>query len=102
MVRDVAFATSRKFIWDVAVQLDNNTACYVLLFKRRESALGRRILTVANTLKTFSKHTIEYPYPVAISVHAASIGMEYPMICFNFRTRRDGTDATKWGDKCNN
>ncbi|MFT6938956.1 MAG: hypothetical protein ACJASN_000434 [Cyclobacteriaceae bacterium] len=43
---------------------------------------------------------MDYPYPVAISVHAASIGMEYPMICFNFgRPNEDGTysDRTKWG-----
>ena len=47
---------------------------------------------VAQTLRTYSKHTIDYPYPVAISVHAKSIGMEYPMICFNFgRPEDDGT-----------
>ena len=47
---------------------------------------------VAHTLKSYSKYTIDYPYPVAISVHAKSIGMEYPMICFNFgRPEKDGT-----------
>ncbi|MEL7145256.1 MAG: M1 family aminopeptidase, partial [Bacteroidota bacterium] len=53
---------------------------------------------VAQTLKTYSRMTIDYPYPVAISVHAASIGMEYPMICFNFgRPDEDGsyTDEKK-------
>ena len=56
-------------------------------------------IAVANTLRTYSKHTINYPYPVAISVHAASIGMEYPMICFNFgRPNKDGvySEAIKW------
>ena len=54
---------------------------------------------VKNTLVTYSKFTIDYPYPVAISVHAASIGMEYPMICFNFgRPNKDGSysESTKW------
>ena len=39
---------------------------------------------VKNTLEVYSRMTIDYPYPVAISVHTASIGMEYPMICFNY------------------
>ncbi|MBA3665515.1 MAG: M1 family peptidase, partial [Bacteroidetes bacterium] len=46
---------------------------------------------VAHTIKTYSKYTIPYPYPVAQSIEAAN-GMEYPMICFNFgRTEKDGT-----------
>ena len=46
---------------------------------------------VAHTLKSYSKYSIPYPYPVAISVEAAS-GMEYPMICFNpGRAEKDGT-----------
>ncbi len=47
---------------------------------------------VKNTLEVYSKYTIDYPYPVAISVHTASIGMEYPMICFNYgRPNKDGS-----------
>lgn len=38
---------------------------------------------VEHTIKTYSKFTIPYPYPVAQSIEAAN-GMEYPMICFNF------------------
>ena len=55
---------------------------------------------VAQTLETYSKFTTEYPYPVAISVHTASIGMEYPMICFNYgRPDADGSysDRKKHG-----
>ena len=102
MVRDVAFAASRKFIWDaMAVQLDNYTPLAMSYYSKEGNPLWEEESTkaVANTLKTYSEHTIEYPYPVAISVHAASIGMEYPMICFNFgRPNEDGTysDATKW------
>ena len=43
-------------------------------------------------IRTYSKHTFDYPYPVAISVHTKDIGMEYPMICFNGgRPEPDGT-----------
>jgi hypothetical protein len=54
---------------------------------------------VAHTIKTYSKFTIPFPYPVAQSVEAAN-GMEYPMICFNYgRTEKDGSysEATKYG-----
>ncbi|MDG2342185.1 MAG: M1 family metallopeptidase [Cytophagales bacterium] len=103
MVRDVAFAASRKFIWDaMAVDLENDSPLAMSYYSKEGNPLWEKESTVAvaNTLRTYSKHTIEYPYPVAISVHAASIGMEYPMICFNFgRPNEDGTysDATKWG-----
>jgi len=55
---------------------------------------------VAQTLKTYSKFTVDYTYPVAISVHTKWIGMEYPMICFNGgRPEPDGTytERTKIG-----
>ncbi len=103
MVRDVAFAASRKFIWDaMAVDLENNNPLAMSYYSKEGNPLWEKESTVAvaNTLRTYSKHTVEYPYPVAISVHAASIGMEYPMICFNFgRPNEDGTysEATKWG-----
>lgn len=102
-VRDFAFAASRKFIWDAqAVQLETKTPLAMSYYPKEGNPLWEKESTkaVANTLKTYSKHTIEYPYPIAISVHSASIGMEYPMICFNFgRPAEDGsyTDATKWG-----
>lgn len=63
--------------------------------------MGKRInQSCKNTLVTYSKYSINYPYPQATSVHAASLGMEYPMICFNHgRPQKDGTipDRTKWG-----
>jgi hypothetical protein len=46
---------------------------------------------VAHTIRSYSKFTIPYPYPVAQSVEANN-GMEYPMICFNYgRTEKDGS-----------
>ncbi|MFC2187082.1 M1 family metallopeptidase [Fulvivirgaceae bacterium LMO-SS25] len=94
-VRDFAFATSRKFIWDaMAVQLDNSAPLAMSYYPKEGNPLWEKESTMAvkNTLLTYSERTFDYPYPVAISVHAASIGMEYPMICFNFgRPRPDGS-----------
>ena len=103
-VRDFAFTASRKFIWDaMAVRLsDGNEPLAMSYYPKEGNPLWEEWSTkaVAQTLVTYSKHTIEYPYPVAISVHTASIGMEYPMICFNYgRPEPDGTyqDVLKYG-----
>lgn len=94
-VRDFAFASSRKFIWDAqAVKLETTTPLAMSYYPKEGNPLWEKESTkaVVNTLVNYSEMTIDYPYPVAISVHAASIGMEYPMICFNFgRPRPDGT-----------
>lgn len=101
-VRDFAFASSRKFIWDAqAVKIGDKTPLAMSYYSKEGNPLWEKESTkaVIATLKTYSKHTIDYPYPVAISVHGASIGMEYPMICFNFgRPNPDGTysDQTKY------
>jgi len=86
-VRDFAFTSSRKYIWDaVAVQLENQKPMAMSFYPKEGNPLWAEYSTeaVANTLKYYSEKTIDYPYPVAISVHAANQGMEYPMICFNF------------------
>lgn len=86
-VRDFAFATSRKFIWDaVAVQLESHKPLAMSFYPKEGNPLWAEYSTnaVANTLRFYSEKTIDYPYPVAISVHAANQGMEYPMICFNY------------------
>jgi len=102
-VRDFAFASSRKFIWDaMAVKVGSNTPLAMSYYPKEGNPLWEKESTIAvkNTLEVYSKFTIDYPYPQATSVHTASIGMEYPMICFNFgRPATDGTysDRTKWG-----
>ncbi len=102
-VRDFAFCASRKFIWDAqAVKLGNNTPLAMSYYPKEGNPLWEEWSTkaVVQTLKTYSKHTIDYPYPAAISVHTASIGMEYPMICFNYgRPNPDGSysDRLKYG-----
>ena len=103
-VRDYAFCASRKFIWDaMAVKLsDGNEPLAMSYYPKEGNPLWEDFSTIAvkQTLETYSKFTTEYPYPVAISVHTASIGMEYPMICFNYgRPNPDGTytDRKKHG-----
>jgi hypothetical protein len=102
-VRDFAFAASRKYIWDaMAVDINGKTPLAMSYYPKEGNPLWEEHSTraVRQTLITYSRMTIDYPYPAAISVHAASIGMEYPMICFNFgRPNEDGTysDRTKWG-----
>lgn len=102
-VRDFAFVSSRRLVWDaMKVNIEGGKAPMAMSYYGPEAYhLYRKYSTklVAHTLKVYSKHTIPYPYPVAISVEAAN-GMEYPMICFNYgRTEKDGTysEAVKYG-----
>ncbi|WP_282075907.1 M1 family metallopeptidase [Maribacter aquivivus] len=102
-VRDFGFATSRKFIWDMqAVKLGNRDVMAVSMYPKEGNPLWEEYSTkaVAHTLKSYSSHTFDYPYPKAISVHAKQQGMEYPMICWNYgRPNKDGSysDRTKYG-----
>ena len=102
-VRDFGWASSRKFIWDaMAVKVGNKSPLAMSFYPKEGNPLWEQYSTkaVAQTLKTYSNFTIDYPYPVAISVHTKWIGMEYPMICFNGgRPEPDGTytERTKIG-----
>lgn len=93
-VRDFAWTSSRKFVWDAMPQLVAGKKIMCMSFYGKEAyTLYRKFSTraVAHTIKTYSDFTFPYPYPVAQSVEAAN-GMEYPMICFNYgRTEKDGT-----------
>lgn len=101
-VRDFAWTSSRKFVWDaMPVMIEGKKTMAMSYYPKEAYSLYSKYSTkvVAHTIKTYSKHTIPYPYPVAISVEASS-GMEYPMICFNYgRTEKDGTysEAIKYG-----
>ena len=86
-VRDFGIATSRKFILDaMAVQLSTKTAMAISLYPKEANPLWGETSTrtVAHTLKSYSAHTFDYPYPKAVSVSAEDQGMEYPMICWNY------------------
>ena len=102
-VRDFGWASSRKFIWDaMAVDISGETVMAYSYYPKEGNPLWEQYSTrvVAHSLKVYSKYTIDYTYPQATSVHAKSIGMEYPMICFNFgRPESDGTYSkrTKYG-----
>ncbi|WP_417317121.1 M1 family metallopeptidase [Emcibacter sp.] len=88
-VRDFAFASSRKFIWDAmgVYQKENKQTVMAMSFYPEEAnPLWGLYSTqaVAHTLEVYNKYALVYPYPVAISVHGAVTGgMEYPMISFN-------------------
>jgi hypothetical protein len=102
MVRDFAWTSSRKYIWDaVPAYVEGKKIMCMSFYGKEAYPLYRPFSTkaVAHTIKTYSKFSIPYPYPVAQSVEAAN-GMEYPMICFNYgRAEKDGTysEATKNG-----
>ena len=102
-VRDFAFASSRRFIWDMmAVKVGNKNVIASSLYPKEGNPLWEEYSTkvVAHTLKVYSKYTFDYPYPKAVSVHSKNQGMEYPMICWNHgRPNEDGTysDKVKYG-----
>ena len=86
-VRDFAFASSRKFIWEMqAVKIGNKKSMAVSLYPKEGNPLWEEYSTkaVVQSLITYSKFTFDYPYPKAVSVHSKNQGMEYPMICWNY------------------
>ncbi|WP_295180646.1 M1 family metallopeptidase [uncultured Christiangramia sp.] len=103
MVRDFAFSTSRKFILDMmAVDVMGKDVMAVSVYPKEGNPLWEEWSTkaVAATLESYSKHTFQYPYHKAVSVHAKNQGMEYPMICWNYgRPDENGnySDRTKFG-----
>lgn len=94
-VRDFAWTASRKFIWDAMphiTEAGKRVMCMSYYGKEAYPIYNRySTKAVAQTLRTYSRYSIPYPYPSAISVEAAN-GMEYPMISFNpGRAEKDGT-----------
>jgi hypothetical protein len=102
-VRDFAWASSRKFIWDAKRHVVEQKPVWAMYFYPNEAEpLWSRYSThaIMHTLDVYSKHAFAYPYPVAISVNGPVGGMEYPMICFNGpRPEKDGSYSagTKYG-----
>ena len=93
-VRDFGISTSRKFMYDaMAVKLATRNTMAISLYPKEGNPLWGEYSTraVAHTLKSYSSHTFDYPYPKAISINAEDQGMEYPMICWNFG--RPGPDG---------
>lgn len=103
-VRDFAFASSRKFIWDaMGVKFRNRTVLAMSFYPKEGNPLWEKYSTkaVTHTLKNYSKFTFVYPYPQATSVQTGmGGGMEYPIVSFNGgRPESDGTYSkdTKYG-----
>ncbi len=102
-VRDFAFASSRKFIWDAqGHNVEGNKVMAMSYYPNEGNPLWEQYSThaIIHTLNVYSRYSFTYPYPVAISVNGPVGGMEYPMICFNGpRPNVDGSYSagTKYG-----
>jgi len=91
-VRDFAWASSRKFIWD-AMNHEQENAEYpnvlaMSFYPEEAEPLWSQYSThsVVHTMEVYSRFSFPYPYPTAQSVNAwEGGGMEYPMITFNGR-----------------
>ncbi|MEM9529982.1 MAG: M1 family metallopeptidase [Pseudomonadota bacterium] len=88
-VRDFAWASSRKFIWDAqGYQQGGDVQPEVLamsFYPKEGEPLWSKYSTAAviHTMKVYSRFSFDYPYPTAQSVNGPVGGMEYPMITFN-------------------
>ncbi len=72
-VRDFAWGSSRKFVWDAMPALVEGKKIMCMSFYGKEAYnLYSKYSTkvVAHTIKSYSKFSIPYPYPVAQSVEA--------------------------------
>ncbi|PCI50879.1 MAG: aminopeptidase [Alphaproteobacteria bacterium] len=87
-VRDFAFASSRKFLWDAQgyYQPGNGKTVMAMSFYPEEgNPIWEKYSTqvIIHTLEVYNKYSLVFPYPVAQSINGPVGGMEYPMICFN-------------------
>jgi hypothetical protein len=88
-VRDFAWASSRKFIWDAqGYQQGGDVQPFVMamsFYPKEGEPLWSKYSTAAviHTMEVYSRFSFDYPYPVAQSVNGPVGGMEYPMITFN-------------------
>ncbi len=102
-VRDFAFASSRKFVWDAQGHtVDGKKVMAISFYPNEGNPLWEKYSTQAiiHTLNVYSRYSFTFPYPVAQSINGPVGGMEYPMICFNGpRPQPDGTypASTKYG-----
>ena len=107
-VRDFAFASSRKFIWDAQAIKSGDTDVMAMSYYPKEgNPLWEKYSTpaIVHTIEQYSKYSFDYPYPTAISVNGPVGGMEYPMISFNgprpTKDKKTGeitySKATKYG-----
>lgn len=88
-VRDFAWASSRKFIWDARGYAQGGAEQPLVMamsyYPKEGGDLWKKYSTesVIHAMEVYSRFTFDYPYPVSISVNGPVGGMEYPMITFN-------------------
>jgi len=89
-VRDFAWASSRKFIWDAMIHnqpgAEYPRVLAMSFYPNEAEPIWSHYSTrsVIHTMEVYSRFSFDYPYPTAQSVNAwKSGGMEYPMITFN-------------------
>ena len=107
-VRDFAWASSRKFMWDAkGYQQGGNEQALVMamsFYPKEGGDLWKKYSTesVIHTMEVYSRFSFDYPYPVAQSVNGPVGGMEYPMITFNgprTELRDDGSRTYSLAEK---
>lgn len=88
-VRDFAWASSRKFMWDARGYQQGGDSMPLVMamsfYPKEGGDLWKKYSTeaVIQTMEVYSRFSFDYPYPVAQSVNGPVGGMEYPMITFN-------------------
>ena len=92
--RDVAWASSKSFIWDAArINLPSGKTSLAMSAYPAESSgqkgWSRATEYTKGSIENYSKRWFEYPYPCAVNVASNVGGMEYPGIVFC------GSTATK-------
>jgi hypothetical protein len=97
--RDIAFASSKAFIWDAArINLPSGKKAMAQSVYPQESdgqeAWGRSTEYSKASVEHYSEMWYEYPYPVAVNVAADIGGMEYPGL--NFCSYRSKGESL-WG-----
>ncbi|MEL6301185.1 MAG: M1 family metallopeptidase [Pseudomonadota bacterium] len=107
-VRDFAWASSRKFIWDAQGYQQGGSVQPLVMamsfYPKEGEPLWSNYSTasVIHTMEVYSRFSFDYPYPTAQSVNGPVGGMEYPMITFNGpRTdlQEDGTRTYTLAEK---
>lgn len=92
--RDVAWASSKAFIWDAArINLPGGKKSLAMSMYPAESAgftgWGRSTEYIKGSIENYSNRWFVYPYPVAVNVAGNVGGMEYPGIVFCGATARE-------------
>ena len=96
-VRDFAWSSSRKYIWDAMLfeqdDADIPVVTAMSFFPKEADPIWSQYSTqaVVHTMDVYNRFAFNYPYPIAQSVNSWERGgMEYPMITFNgYRPYKD-------------